>query len=144
MVGSTEGLPGLLERRTAEAQVLGTAVGWILRETMAVHRGPHALENNWFKGKFWAPLVLRYYYHRFLSTKLRMRQYTCQDDQAKPWIMAALERVSGPVLGTAGGPSHPGSQGPPHPTRQNLQRGSRATSVPGHPLHCPGYCLFQK
>ena len=46
MVGSTEGIPGLLERRTAEAQVIGTAVGWILRETMAVHRGPQLVQRK--------------------------------------------------------------------------------------------------
>lgn len=102
-----EGQPGLLESRTAEVQALGTAVGRILRKKVALHCGPRASGFNWFKGKLWAPLVLRYYYHRFLSTKLRVRQYTCREDQATPWVMAALERVSGPVPRTAGGPSHP-------------------------------------
>ena len=135
MVGSTEGIPGLLERRTAEAQVLGTAVRWILRETMAVHYGPHASENNWFKGKFWAPLVLRYYYHRFLSTKLRMRRYTCRDDQATPWVMAALERVSGPVPGTAVDlPAQGARFPPPHQAEPSAWIKSDRCPRPSSPL----------
>ncbi|XP_069429793.1 spermatogenesis-associated protein 31E1-like [Ovis canadensis] len=63
----------IMEGRTAEAQVLMTAVGKILKEKMVVHYRPHASELNWCQGELWAPFGPHYCYHRFSSYKEKRR-----------------------------------------------------------------------
>ncbi|KAB0373223.1 hypothetical protein FD755_014882 [Muntiacus reevesi] len=134
----------ITDSRTAEAQVLLTAVGKILKEKMVFHYRPHASELNWCQGELWAPLGPRYCYHRFSSYQEQRRVVgdTSCHHQATPmghscsknseWTSArgtkwaALPREPGPPLGRA------------------CQHRSKMTSVSSHSLHCPRHCLFQK
>ncbi|XP_068829740.1 putative spermatogenesis-associated protein 31C2 [Capricornis sumatraensis] len=63
----------IMEGRTAEAQVLMTAVGKILKEKMVFHYRPHASELNWCQGELWAPFGPHYCCHRFSSYKEKRR-----------------------------------------------------------------------
>ncbi|OWK07370.1 hypothetical protein Celaphus_00017005 [Cervus elaphus hippelaphus] len=134
----------ITDSRTAEAQVLMTAVGKILKEKMVFHYRPHSSELNWCRGELWAPLGPRYCYHRFSSYQEQRRVVgdTSCHHQATPmghscsknseWTSArgtkwaALPREPGPPLG------------------RTCQHRSRVTSVSSHSLHCPRHCLFQK
>ena len=134
----------ITDSRPADAQVLMTAVGKIIKEKMVFHYRPHASELNWCQGKLWAPLGPRYCYHRFSSYQEQRRVVggTSCHHQATPmghscsknneWTSArgtkwaALPREPGPPLGRA------------------CQHRSRMTSVSSHSLHCPRHCLFQK
>ncbi|XP_040091115.1 spermatogenesis-associated protein 31E1-like [Oryx dammah] len=134
----------ITEGRTAEAQVLMTAVGKILKEKMVFHYRPHASELNWCQGELWAPFGPHYCYQRFSSYKQKRRVVgdTSCHHQATPlghscsknseWTsargikLAVLPREPGPPLGSG------------------CQHRSRVTSVSSHSLHCPRHCLFQK
>ena len=134
----------ITEGRAAEAQVLMTAVGKILKEKMVLHYRPHASELHWCQGELWAPFGPCYCYHRFSSYKEQRRVVgdTSCHHQATPmghscsknseWTSArgikwaVLPREPSPPLGRA------------------CQHRSRVTSVSSHSLHCPRHCLFQK
>uniref|UniRef100_A0AC11DPB9 Uncharacterized protein n=1 Tax=Ovis aries TaxID=9940 RepID=A0AC11DPB9_SHEEP len=134
----------IMEGRTAEAQVLMTAVGKILKEKMVVHYRPHASELNWCQGELWAPFGPHYCYHRFSSYKEKRRVvgdtschhqvtplgHSCSKNSewtsARGIKLAVLPREPGPPLG------------------RGCQHRSRVTSVSSHSLHCPRHCLFQK
>ena len=134
----------ITDSRPADAQVLMTAVGKIIKEKMVFHYRPHASELNWCQGKLWAPLGPRYCYHKFSSYQEQRRVvggtschhqatpmgHSCSKNSeltsARGTKWAALPREPGPPLGRA------------------CQHRSRMTSVSSHSLHCPRHCLFQK
>ncbi|KAJ1059487.1 hypothetical protein K5549_018875, partial [Capra hircus] len=107
----------IMEGRTAEAQVLMTAVGKILKEKMVFHYRPHASELHWCQGELWAPFGPHYCYHRFSSYKEKRRVvggtschhqvtplgHSCSKNSewtsARGIKLAVLPREPGPPLG---------------------------------------------
>ncbi|KAB0368599.1 hypothetical protein FD755_019633, partial [Muntiacus reevesi] len=130
--------------KAVETQALVTAVGQILKQKMALHCGPHASELNWYKVELQAPLGPPYCYHRFLSYQGQRRviRQTAHQQQATPTghRCPAQSKWTRPRDSTR--PFPPGEPGPR--LGRACQHGSRMTSVPGRPLHCPRHCLLQK
>nr|XP_025137880.1 putative spermatogenesis-associated protein 31C1 [Bubalus bubalis] len=134
----------ITEGRAAEAQVLMTAVGKILKEKMVFHYRPHASELHWCQGELWAPFGPRYCYHRFSSYKEQRRVVgdTSCHHQATPMghcCSKNSEWTSARGIKWAVPPREPGP-----PLGRACQHRSRVTSVSSHSLHCPRHCLFQK
>lgn len=105
----------IMEGRTAEAQVLMTAVGKILKERrwwFTIDLMPPEL--NWCQGELWAPFSPHYCYHRFSSYKEKRRVVgdTSCHHQVTPWATAVLKTVSGPVPEASNWLSYLGSQVP--------------------------------
>ncbi|DAA26751.1 TPA: hypothetical protein BOS_9010 [Bos taurus] len=132
------------ESRAVEAQTVMTAVGQILKEKMVFHHGPHATELNWYQAEFQDPIGPHYCQHRILSyqEQRRMRRDTPRYHQATPMGHSFSYKSKWTSPRDSNWAFSPRQPGPP-PGRA-CQHGSRVTSIPGHPLHCPRHGLLQK
>ena len=133
-----------MDSRAVEAQTLMTAVGQILKEKMVFHHGPHATELNWYQAEFQDPIGPHYCHHRILSyqEQRRMRRDTPRYHQATPMGHSFSYKSKWTSPRDSKWAFSPREPGPP-PGRA-CQHGSRVTSIPGHPLHCPRHGLLQK
>uniref|UniRef100_A0A452G8H3 Uncharacterized protein n=1 Tax=Capra hircus TaxID=9925 RepID=A0A452G8H3_CAPHI len=133
-----------MDSRAVEAQTVITAVGQILKEKMVFHHGPHATELNWYQADFQDPTCPHYCHHRILSyqEQRRMRRDTPCYHQAIPMCHSFSNRSKWTSSRDSKWAFSPRDPGPP-PGRA-CQLGSRVTSIPGHPLHCPRHGLLQK
>ncbi|XP_055284072.1 spermatogenesis-associated protein 31A6-like isoform X2 [Moschus berezovskii] len=132
-----------IDSRAIEAQTLMTAVGQILKK-MVFHHGPYATEVNWYQAEFQDPIGPHYCQHRILSyqEQRRMRRDTPHYHQAIPMGRSFSNKSKWTSPRDSKWAFSPREPGPP-PGRA-CPHGSRLTSVPGHPLHCPRHGLLQK
>ena len=113
------------------------AVGQVLKEKMVFHHGPHAMELNWYQAEFQDPISPHYCHHRILSyqEQKRMRRDTSCYHQATLMGHSFSNKSKWTSPRDSKWAFSPREPGPP-PGRA-CQHGSRVTSIPGHPLHCP-------
>ena len=91
-----------------------TAVGQDPKWEDSASSGTSCLGVQLVKAEFRDSLGPHYCHQRFFSDQeqARVRSDTALDYQVIPWAIALQKRVSGPVSGTASGPSHAESQVP--------------------------------
>ena len=108
------------------------------------HHGPHATELNWYQAEFQDPISPHYCHHRILSyqEQKRMRRDTSCYHQATLMSHSFSNKSKWTSPRDSKWAFSPREPGPP-PGRA-CQHGSRVTSIPGHPLHCPRHGLLQK
>ena len=133
-----------MDSRAVEDQTLMIAVGQVLKEKMVFHHGPHAMELNWYQAEFQDPISPHYCHHRILSyqEQKRMRRDTSCYHQATLMGHSFSNRSKWTSPRDSKWAFSPREPGPP-PGRA-CQHGSRVTSIPGHPLHCPRHGVLQK